>query len=447
MSIILRTMLLVSAAVTISMMTLLFMVENSIKNHFLDLDEKAINNKALIISTLSQDVDALSKIMTWDTTNSDAGLYLKIVKNNDIVYESSRNPLTFENDSDTLIHISDNEPASHHDYLRKIINLDIDGATYSVMIYLDSSAHAHFLSDFRVQLLIIFLGAWSIIILSTYLGIKKGHKPIYSLSKHMSTIQAEQLGATLIPEQYPRELRELVGSFNSMLTKLNLSFIKLSNFSDDVAHELRTPLTNIIMQAQVGLSQERSIPEYQELMYSILEELEHMAKMVGDMLWLARSDNGLISAEKELLSLEDELSSILDFFIYLAEERALTFEVINNENRLFADKTMFRRAISNIISNAIRYSDSHSTITILLSSTPSHDTIISVTNRCKGISGVESLKMFDRLYRADASRSSSNEGVGLGLSIVKSIAEVNGGKIWNSVDNDYITFHLLFPSR
>ncbi|MHA4875280.1 HAMP domain-containing protein, partial [Enterococcus faecium] len=75
--------------------------------------------------------------------------------------------------------------------------------------------------------------------MSTYLGIRQGHKPIYILSKHMSTIQAEQLSSTLEPNQYPRELRELVDSFNTMLSKLNNSFVKLSDFSDDVAHELR----------------------------------------------------------------------------------------------------------------------------------------------------------------------------------------------------------------
>ena len=112
-------------------------------------------------------------------------------------------------------------------------------------------------------------------------------------------------------------------------------------FSDDVAHELRTPLTNIIMQAQVGLNQDRSISEYKEFLYSILEELERLAKMVSDMLWIARSDKGLISANKEFLDSENELSSILDFFMYLAEEKSLTFNVANTNKIIFADKIMF----------------------------------------------------------------------------------------------------------
>lgn len=446
-SIIFRAMLLVSAAITFSMMSLSFLVETSIKNHFLELDEETINNKAAIINNFSTDKDALLKIITWDTTNADISFHVEILKDNKKIYESNRDNFTSKKHSDIPVDVSEAESFSLYNYISRQIDFDINGIPFSVMIYLDSSVHAHFLSEFRVQLLTILFGIWSIIILSTYLGIKKGHKPIYALSKHMSTIQAEKLGSTLASEKYPSELRELVGSFNSMLAKLNRSFIKLSDFSDDVAHELRTPLTNIIMQTQVGLSQERTIPEYQDLMYSILEELEHLAKMVGDMLWIARSDNGLISASKEILNLDDEFSLILDFFQYLAEEKQLTFEIINQNNFVFADKTMFRRAISNIISNAIKYSEGSSVIQILLSDNECHDTVIAVTNECKGMSYEDSTKMFDRLYRADLSRSNSNEGVGLGLSIVKSITEVNGGKVWNKVDGDYISFYLLFPAK
>ncbi|WP_421186182.1 heavy metal sensor histidine kinase [Aeromonas enteropelogenes] len=446
-SIIFRAMLLVSAAITFSMMSLSFLVETSIKSHFLELDEEIINNKAAIINTFSKDKDALSKIITWDTTNADISFHVKILKNNKKIYESNHENFTSKKHNDIPVDVSEAENFSPYNYISRQIDFDINGMPFSVMISLDSSVHAHFLSKLRVQLLTILFGIWGIIILSTYLGIKKGHRSIYALSKHMSTIQAEKLGSTLDSEQYPSELRELVGSFNSMLAKLNHSFIKLSDFSDDVAHELRTPLTNIIMQAQVGLSQERTVAEYQDLMYSILEELEHLAKMIGDMLWIARSDNGLISASKELLNLEDEFLSILDFFQYLAEEKQLTFKIINQKSTVFVDKTMFRRAISNIISNAIKYSEGHSVIQILLSDNEFHDTVIAVTNECKGISYENSIKMFDRLYRADLSRSNSSEGVGLGLSIVKSIAEVNGGKVWNKVNGDYISFYLLFPAK
>ncbi len=279
-----------------------------------------MENKTLVIKQFANRIDAVQRIINWDTTNPDSKFYIEILEGNRVLYKSERDAFILKKYNDTLIHVSENENAAHTSTSAKN-RFQKSDKLYSVAIYLDSSVHAHFLSDFRVQLLVIVFAVWAAIILSTYLGIRQGHKPIYILSKHMSSIQAERLSSTLEPGQYPRELRELVGSFNTMLSKLQNSFVKLSDFSDDVAHELRTPLTNIIMQAQVGLNQERSIPEYKEFLYSILEELEHLAKMVSDMLWIARSDKGLIYANKELLDIENELSSILDFFVYLAEEK------------------------------------------------------------------------------------------------------------------------------
>ena len=108
---------------------------------------------------------------------------------------------------------------------------------------------------------------------------------------------------------------------------------------------------------------------------------------------------------------------------------------------------MFRRAISNLISNAIKYSDNNSIIYISISSGEKNDSIVEVKNKCKDISYDNSLRMFDRFYRADLSRSSNNDSVGLGLSIVKSIMKVNGGKAWNKVSGNYISFYLLFPAK
>ncbi|EKP0310064.1 heavy metal sensor histidine kinase [Aeromonas veronii] len=448
MSITIRAMLFVSIAITISMVSLLFLVETSIKDHFIDLDNETMENKTLVIKQFANRIDAVQRIINWDTTNPDSKFYIEILEGNRVLYKSERDAFILKKYNDTLIHVSENDNAAPHKYISKKIDFKKSDKLYSVAIYLDSSVHAHFLSDFRVQLLVIVFAVWAAIILSTYLGIRQGHKPIYILSKHMSSIQAERLSSTLEPGQYPRELRELVGSFNTMLSKLQNSFVKLSDFSDDVAHELRTPLTNIIMQAQVGLNQERSIPEYKEFLYSILEELEHLAKMVSDMLWIARSDKGLIYANKELLDIENELSSILDFFVYLAEEKNLTFKVVNTQKLVYADKIMLRRSISNLISNAIKYSKSNSIISISVYSNKENDSIIEINNKCKDIiSYDDSLRMFDRFYRADESRSSNNDSVGLGLSIVKSITEINGGKTWNKLSGDHISFYLLFPTK
>ncbi len=448
-SIVSRAMFFVSVAITLSMIVLLFLVESSIKKHFSHLDDTTLDSKVTIIKKLSGDIDALQRIIEWDKENPHSNIYVDVVNNNEIIYRGSRNELALdlEKNSDTPIHFFevDVDSTSLHQHANRKVDFKQGNKSYSVLIYLDPAVHSHFLSDFRIQLLIILICVWMITFVFTYLGIRQGHKQIYAFSKHISTIQAEKLNSSLDPVLYPKELKGLVVSFNLMLSKLNESFIKLSDFSDDVAHELRTPLTNIIMQVQVDLNEDRSLEEYKESLYSILDELERLAKMVNDMLWITRSDKGLISANKERFYAEKELSSVLDYFIYLADEKKLKFNVSNKNCLVFADKSMFRRAISNLISNAIKYSEDNSVIDIYVSSNEKEGFVFEIKNRCENISHDDALKMFDRFYCKKASFYSNDDSIGLGLSIVKSIADVNGGKVWNKINKNHISFYLSFP--
>lgn len=449
LSIISRTMLFVSVAITMSMITLLFLIESSIKSHFLYLDDEMLEDKVATIKLLSNSSDPLNSIIDWDKTNVHSNLFIKIVKNKKEIYKGVSHSLAHANASDTLIHPIEVSMgrASLHNYLYRNLTFQNNNESYSVFIYLDSTIHSHFISDFRVQLLIIIVGVWMITFISTYLGIRQGHKPIYNLSKHISTIQTEKLNSTLMPSQYPKELRELVISFNEMLFKLNQSFIKLTDFSDDVAHELRTPLTNIITQAQVYLNKDRTIEEYKESLCSILDELERLTKMVNDMLWISRSDKGLTSTNKEIFNAAEDVSSVLDFFIYLAEDKNIRFKVLNKCDIAFADRDMFRRAISNLISNAIKYSEDNSTIEIGLSLDERNDFIFEIKNQCYDISHDDAQKMFERFYCKKTALDNNNDSIGLGLSIVKAIADLNGGVAWNKVSDGYISFYLLFPAN
>jgi two-component system heavy metal sensor histidine kinase CusS len=87
---------------------------------------------------------------------------------------------------------------------------------------------------------------------------------------------------------------DLADTLNQMLARLEDSFQRLSDFSSDIAHELRTPVSNLLTQTQVMLSRARSIDEYQDVLASNAEELERMAKMIADMLFLAKADNDLV---------------------------------------------------------------------------------------------------------------------------------------------------------
>ncbi|MGN4936290.1 hypothetical protein ACTFBW_21855 [Aeromonas rivipollensis] len=121
MSITIRAMLFVSVAITISMISLLFLVETSIKNHFLDLDNETIDNKTMVIEQFSKRMDAVQRIINWDTTNPDSNFYIEILRDGDNIYRSERDSFVFRKFSNTLIHVSGTDASAPHKYLSKTI--------------------------------------------------------------------------------------------------------------------------------------------------------------------------------------------------------------------------------------------------------------------------------------------------------------------------------------
>ncbi|MEX0827932.1 MAG: heavy metal sensor histidine kinase, partial [Haliea sp.] len=198
---------------------------------------------------------------------------------------------------------------------------EVMGRSYSIITAIDLGFHLQFLDSFRRSLWLIMSLAGAITLLAAWYGVRQAHAPLRGLSDWMGDIQADRLHVRLDPSMVPPELRDVVISFNHMIGRLEDSFTRLSHFSADIAHELRTPLTNLITQTQVGLGKARSAEEYRELLYSNLEEQERLAKMVNDMLWLAKSDHGLLKPAQESLDLGHEVNELFDFFEALAEER------------------------------------------------------------------------------------------------------------------------------
>jgi two-component system heavy metal sensor histidine kinase CusS len=243
----------------------------------------------------------------------------------------------------------------------------------------------------------------------------------------------------------PGELKVLVNSFNHMICRLDDSFTRLSNFSADIAHELRTPITNLITQTQVALGKSRSLDEYRELLYSNLEEQERLAKMVNDMLWLAQSEHGLLKPIWEPLNLEQEMRELFDFFEALAEEKRIELAFQGTALHIRGDRSMLRRAISNILSNALRYTPAGKTIKVKVEPENEAYVRLSVENPGPMISAEHLAKIFDRFYQVDPSRQRLSGGAGLGLAIARSIVEAHDGHIDAYSDHNVTRFTIIFP--
>ncbi len=296
-----------------------------------------------------------------------------------------------------------------------------------VAVVLDLEHHAGFIATFRTALWTSVAAAILLASLLGWLIARQGLSPVRAIASVARGISAERLHDRLAIEEVPAELVDLANAFNEMLSRLEDSFRRLSDFSSDIAHELRTPVSNLMMQTQVAVSKARSADEYREILYSNLEEYERLTRMVSDMLFIAKAENGLLVPERLEMDLAAEVDSLLEFYQPLAEEKDLAM-TRQGEAKIHGERLMLRRAISNLLSNAIRHTPLGGDIEVLLTQAGEAITL-AVENTGDPIPVEHLPRLFDRFYRADPSRHRSSEGAGLGLAIVKSIVEAHGGKI------------------
>ncbi len=315
-----------------------------------------------------------------------------------------------------------------------------NGELYTVIIAVALEFHLHFLTHFRHTLwLMVICGIIAMGIMGWF-AVHHGHRPLHRIVDQIRRISANELNTRLVPEAVPTELTELAVSFNELLQRLEEAFTRLSHFSDDIAHELRTPVTNLMTQTQVALSQTRDAKAYQEILYSSMEEYERMAQMIGDMLFLAKANNAQHTPHTETINLKNELLNLFDFYGAWAEECHVSLR-LNGNAIILGDRLMLRRALSNLLSNAIRHTAKNNPVTVTLSQIK-NQVFIEVHNPGTPIPPEHLTKIFDRFYRTDPSRQRSGEGAGLGLAIVKSIIEAHDGTIVAISDDTGTRFKL-----
>ncbi len=273
----------------------------------------------------------------------------------------------------------------------------------------------------------------------------RGLRPVQKMAKVAEGISAQHLSERLEVEHTPTELKSLAIAFNDMLDRLESALERLSDFSSDLAHEIRTPINNLMTQTQVCLARKRDTSTYQEVLFSNLEELERLARMVSDMLFLAKAEHGLKLQNLQNIDLVKEVTALFDFYDALAAEKNMTLQQTGSGN-VKGDPAMLRRALSNLLSNAVKYGNKNSTIRIKLQQNLDN-TIFSIENEGPELSPEQLSRLFDRFYRTDASRQRTEEGTGLGLAITKSILDMLGATIQAESLNGRIIFTIVFQSE
>jgi two-component system heavy metal sensor histidine kinase CusS len=309
-----------------------------------------------------------------------------------------------------------------------------------VAVSVDITHHEHFMTSFKRTLWLFVAVAAALAGLLGWAAVRRGLAPLQAIRQGAAGVTASRLDYRLAVDSVPVELAELAETLNAMLARLEDSFRRLKDFSSDLAHELRTPISNLMTETQVALTKTRSADEYHDVLASNAEEYERLARMIGDMLFLAQADNGLIVPNCEPVDLAAEVRELFDFFDALAEEKTLQLS-LTGAGQVSGDKLMLRRALANLLSNAIRHTPESGSIRISIESSADGTTLM-IENSGEPIPEEHLIRIFDRFYRADPSRHRSSEGAGLGLAITRSIVQAHGGEISVRPTTDGVCFAM-----
>ena len=317
---------------------------------------------------------------------------------------------------------------------------------FLIQVALSKATDDHLLKRYFERLSVIFLfGTIGGTAFGAVLA-KKSLQPLRKMSEVASRITAQNLHERMNPDKWPPELKLLAGSLDDMLRRLEEAFNRMHQFSADLAHELRTPVHNLMGETEVALGRPREPSDYRALLESNLEEFDRLTRMIDSMLFIARAENKDFRVDFVLFDVRKELESLKEFFDAMAEDKGITVRCIGNASA-WGDPALFRRAVSNLLSNAMNVSSPGTNISLKVEDA-GHETWVFVSDQGPGIAPKARDKIFDRFFRMDEARTLTTGGAGLGLAIVQSILQLHGGTVvLHQTSSNGSIFKLAFPAR
>lgn len=316
-------------------------------------------------------------------------------------------------------------------YILKTLRTEISGFAGKakfLQIAMDVSDLYVFEEEYRKKLFeMLILGVLASALAGSILS-RRGLRPLLLITQTAHQITASHLNERLDPNLWPKELHSLSIAFNSMLCRLESSFEDLSNYSANLAHELRTPINNLMVEADVALSRSRTPEEYQKVIGSSMEEYSRLSRVIDGLLFLARTEKAQTSPNLAPLEVHEEINEVAEFYSAVANDKEIKI-TCNGEALLFADPLLLRRALSNILSNALNHTPPNGEVIISAHQNDDLSVEIAVSDNGCGIAQEHLSRIFDRFYRVTSKQQQGSEGSGLGLAIVKAIVNLHGGVI------------------
>lgn len=421
--------------------------------HFVDLDRDYLADKAALVSNVvasSTNLDELSRRL-GELLQSHTGLFVRLEQTRQTLYGQAAETFPAELapgpgklqttdwtwDGALLRGAAVALPAPPF--------LGGDSAPgLRLLLAMDTHHHTHFMQALQRSLLIYLVVAALLSGALAWWAARRGLAPLRDMRERARRVTAHQLDERMPVASVPVEMAELAAELNTMLERLQRDFQRLSEFSSDLAHELRTPISNLLTQTQVTLAQQRDALAYRDTLASNAEEFQRLGRMVSDMLLLAKTEHGLALPHREPIRLRDEVQALFDFYDVVADDKGIRL-ALDGESTVMGDRLMLRRAISNLLSNAIRHAPAGSGVAVRLSQVRGEANLC-VDNAGPTIAAVHLPRLFDRFYRVDKSRAHLGpEGTGLGLAITHAIMEAHGGSVTVESAAGHTRFCLRFP--
>lgn len=295
-----------------------------------------------------------------------------------------------------------------------------------LQVALDLEHNDELLAAYRRQLLVVILAGVIVAGLAGALITRRGLRPIAMITRAAQQTRANRLDTRIATHAWPAELTALAGEFDRMLDRLEESFRRLTQCTGDMAHALRNPINNLRGEAEVALSRSRSTEEYQQVLSSSLEEYDRLARMIDGLLFIARADEATTAIERRTFAVRAEMDAVREFYEALAAEKQVRV-LCEGDAILEADSMLVRRAISNLLANALKHTLPGGIVTLAARSLTGNAVEIVVRDEGAGIAPEHIARVFERFYQVDKTRDQPGKGAGLGLAIVESIMRLHGG--------------------
>jgi heavy metal sensor kinase len=272
-------------------------------------------------------------------------------------------------------------------------------------------------------------------------------EPVRRIASTARSLSQHELHRRVEVKVPPDELGELVETFNGMLARLEASFESLRRFTADASHELRSPLALMRSELEGTLARARTPAEYEQVLRDLEAEVEHMARMVDQLLMLARADAGALQPAATNLDVADFLHETAARWRPMADRRHVRLDVDAPDSGIVAaDPDLLRRVMDNLIDNATRHTPAGTAVQLTGAPAPGGWTI-EVRDEGPGIPPTARSTLFERFARADDARARDGGGAGLGLALSRAIAESHGGSLQLANQNGRgATFRLFIPS-